>query len=62
MRSSSSAYELAIVVVGNMGKTMGNGEDFIVGKFFSLEVGPPYPSRVRVVSATGNSVLVKIIH
>jgi hypothetical protein len=35
MRASSSAYELAILVVGKEGKLVGNG------KSFSLEVGLP---------------------
>jgi hypothetical protein len=41
MRASCSAYESAILVVGKKGKLVENGKIFFIGKFFSLEVGPP---------------------
>jgi hypothetical protein len=45
-----------MVVAGEESRLEGNGVIFIVGKFFSLEVGPPKPGRGWVVSATGSGL------
>jgi hypothetical protein len=49
MRASSLAYELAILVVGKEGKSVGNGRIFSLESFFHWKLDHPNPVGVGLL-------------